>query len=408
MASMDEQIATSGKDIFMLQSDKEALDFWNEPARAKIVVMYMQGCGWCHKFIPEFIKIAPTKANSDLLCGSASRAHVDKVAKFIPALQVQGFPTTVLVDQSNAVRHVIPGFMTPHALVDAIEAKFPELRGLPTLQYLQTVKRESLAQEQQQQPKTDALSNRALLPSRAAAGANANTTDATNTAGASDAAKTAGDSAGKAIGTEIAPPAAGGGSVPSNTAVIALATPPAAPLRATGASIAPGVMIPPGVTAGSGTAGDHALPPYLRTQSPSAGPSPNVQTPPSTAPPPPRRSRVIPLRVPIPSRAPPAVPSGPSSGALASASRPGPSSNALPPTSTAAPLIATAPPGAAGTDASAVAADRAGGGGGGGGGRRHRSRRHHHHQHRGGGGGGKEQQPPDSRRDKSNSWCVIL
>lgn len=138
--SLDEQIVRSGKDIFPLHTDKEALDFWNEPAKAKVVLMYLQGCSFCHKFAPVFIKAAPTKANSDLLFGSASHTHLDKVMKFIPALHVNGFPTTILVDAQNKVQHVIPGYIGFDEFVDAIFSKFPTLKTAPTLEYLRQLR----------------------------------------------------------------------------------------------------------------------------------------------------------------------------------------------------------------------------------------------------------------------------
>ena len=189
--SLDEQLATCGKDIFMLQSDREAVDFWREETRAKIVMIYLQGCHFCHKFAPEFIKMAPTKANSDLLFGSASHSNVAKVVQFIPALRIDGFPTTILVDKNNEVKHVIPGYMPAQNVIDAIEAKLPELRGLPSLQYLQVIRREA----------GTVVSNRARLPSST-----------------STESKSAHDSK----------------------------------------------NVPPGVTAGSGVAGQDALPPHLR------------------------------------------------------------------------------------------------------------------------------------------------
>jgi hypothetical protein len=235
--NLDELVAGSRKEIFMLQTDKEALDFWREPARAKIVTIYMQKCGWCHRFVREFIKLAPTKANSDLLFGSVSRNHIDKVIKFIPSLNVQGFPTTLLVGppppatptSMMTVRHVIPGYMTPHALVDLLEAKFPEIKDAPTLKYLQDVKRESLAAEQAKLAATTqpTISNSAQLPSRV----------------------------NLAAGTATPPPNLIAAPIVIRSASLASAS--------TSASLA-SAAIPPDVTAGSGTAGDHALPPHLR------------------------------------------------------------------------------------------------------------------------------------------------
>jgi len=213
MSSIDEQVASSGKAIFMLHSDEDALAFWNEPAKAKLVTMYMQGCGWCHRFLPEYLQMAPMNANSDLLLGSASRNHIERITQFIPSLSVQGFPTTILVDANNKVRQVIPGFMPCHKLIDLVETTLPELKGLPSLQYLLPVKQESLRKEKEELAKEEIKNNRAKLPS-----------------------KTAGN-------VPLAPPQ----PPPTNT----MPAPPKSD-------------IPPGVIAGSGTVGDHALPPHLR------------------------------------------------------------------------------------------------------------------------------------------------
>lgn len=221
MESLDEKIANSKKDIFMLQTEKEALDFWMEPARVKLVTFYMQGCGWCHRFVPEYIKLAPTKANSDLLFGAVSRNHVDKIVKFIPNLRINGYPTTLLLAQQEGtgqqtIREMIPGFMTPHALINLLESKCPELKGLPTLQYLQNVKMQSLAEEA-----------------------------AAQAAAQEEAAKRAGGNIATA-----APAFTNSAQLPSS--------------RPTG----PSSSTPPGLTAGSGTIGEHALPQHLRQPPP--------------------------------------------------------------------------------------------------------------------------------------------
>jgi hypothetical protein len=217
MGSIEEEIARSGKAIFLLHTMQEATDFWREPARSKLVAMLMPGCGWCHQFIPELIKLAPKVANSDLLIGAISREHLDKVTSFIPNLQVHGFPMSILVDSANRVREVLSGYRSIKDLVSTIEKSVSELTPLPSLAYLD---------QYRSRKGGDAIGLRspaAQLPSIAAA----TTNNASNTALRQD---------NHARGSA------------SNI----------------GASNIGASSIPPGATAGSGTAGSYALPPHLR------------------------------------------------------------------------------------------------------------------------------------------------
>jgi hypothetical protein len=294
--SLDEQIAKSGRAVFMLQTDKEALEFWTEPARAKIVVMYSQGCGWCVRFLPQFIRMAPKQVNSDLLFGSASREYLSKVMQFIPALQVNGFPTTILLDFEGQVRAVAPGYMRSHELIALIESKMPELRGIPRLQYLQAVKAESILEEERE--KAEAMRRAAeqarakqLAEEAALKNGGVPAPPPTFTTGAVLPSRTANHATGhdgvpygRTPGhtNSAVPPGVGGAGAQLPRALLSTppvptttssgsAPPPPPPLQppaAVGAAAAAvsGVSTAhvPGLTAGYGTAGDHALPPHLR------------------------------------------------------------------------------------------------------------------------------------------------
>ena len=90
--------------------------------------------------MPEFIRIAPAVANATLLFGACAAQKLDHITQFIPGLQVQGFPTTIIVDANNRVRKVISGYKSDQELIDTIFAAVPEIASDPAVRYLRDYK----------------------------------------------------------------------------------------------------------------------------------------------------------------------------------------------------------------------------------------------------------------------------
>jgi hypothetical protein len=136
------QVIASGKGVFVLRTEDQAYRFWNEPARGKVVVAYMPGCGWCHRMIPELLKLAPAEATSDLLFAVVSNANMDHISKYLPAMPpINGFPTIIILSGTLSSQHpnrtrvvkVVPGYMPADRLADTIAKELPDIANLPFL-----------------------------------------------------------------------------------------------------------------------------------------------------------------------------------------------------------------------------------------------------------------------------------
>lgn len=142
--ALEDKIRASGRHISVIRSEDDAIRFWAAPARAKIVLFYWSGCHWCKVWVPEFIRIGPPTASSDVMVAAVERAYMRPMLVLSGLSPSFGFPHTVLFTPSSAPGQQRSGFTLRHVFrsrqAEAFAAELlsvmPELASAPSLAYL--------------------------------------------------------------------------------------------------------------------------------------------------------------------------------------------------------------------------------------------------------------------------------
>jgi thiol-disulfide isomerase/thioredoxin len=104
------------------------VDMFTGEAGAQLLYFYMDGCGWCEKFNPEWAAFG-RQYKSHLEAASITAEKVDgasdpRATKF----GVNGFPTIMIVDASNAVHKFEGSERTAAALAVFVQDTVPAFR----------------------------------------------------------------------------------------------------------------------------------------------------------------------------------------------------------------------------------------------------------------------------------------
>lgn len=113
--------AGGGMAWWRARGDEEEEGFSSsEKKKAKLVFLYMNGCGWCEKFSPHWDSFVGTYGDRLAKVGVsvASYERSDPAAKAYSA-DVQGYPTILLVKDADVV--LFKGERTPQGLVTFLQ-----------------------------------------------------------------------------------------------------------------------------------------------------------------------------------------------------------------------------------------------------------------------------------------------